>query len=147
MGEQDKLDIYMDGSCAFCQWSRARIEPWDTRGRLRFEDYNDPQVAATVPYSAEELDREMHVRLPDGSWAAGFEAWVAILRALPGLAWLGWLLGKPPLRWMGPSAYGWVARHRTRLPGVPPPCSRERCETPATSAASGARHHTPRTQP
>lgn len=130
MSSEPKLDIYMDGSCAFCQWARARMEPWDTRGRLRFVDYNDAEVAASTPYTLDELDREMHLRLPDGTWFAGFDAWVQILRVLPGLAWLGWLAGRPPLRWIGPSFYGWIARHRTMLPGVPPPCTRQTCVPP-----------------
>jgi predicted DCC family thiol-disulfide oxidoreductase YuxK len=122
-----KLDIYLDGSCPFCQWSRARIEPWDTRGRLQFRDYNDPVVAASAPFSAEQLSAEMHLRTPDGSWLVGFEAWLRILRELPGLAWLGKLLGAPPMRSLGPPAYRWVARHRLLLPGVPAPCSTEVC--------------------
>jgi predicted DCC family thiol-disulfide oxidoreductase YuxK len=130
MSSEAKLDIYLDGNCAFCQWARARIEPWDTHGRLRFVDYNDPLIAATAPYTLDELDREMHLRLQDGRWSAGFSAWVEILRVLPGLAWLGWLLAKPPLRWIGPSFYGWIARHRTLL-GAPPACTRESCPPPA----------------
>jgi predicted DCC family thiol-disulfide oxidoreductase YuxK len=135
MSSEAKLDIYLDGSCAFCQWSRARIEPWDRHGRLRFLDYNDPLVAAGVPYSLEELSSEMHLRSPDGTWSAGFAAWVKILRALPGLAWLGYLAGVPPLRWIGPSIYGWIARHRTLIPGAPPPCNSQSCSLPT---------HTPR---
>src|SRR6266446_6338568 len=103
MAAKPQIEIYFDGPCAFCQWSRARIEPWDTRGRLRFLDYNDPHVAAQTPYSREELGREMHVRGPDGRWTAGFAGWATILRGLPRLAWLGWLMGVPPLRWLGPN--------------------------------------------
>src|SRR5665213_2914780 len=114
MVDDKNLYIYYDGRCAFCQWARARIEPWDTRHRLRFIDYNDLEAGAT-PYSAEELSREMHVRSPDGRWRAGFAAWIRILRVLPRLAWLGWVLSMPPFRWFGPAAYNWVARHRTLL--------------------------------
>jgi predicted DCC family thiol-disulfide oxidoreductase YuxK len=130
MAAEPKLEIYLDASCPFCQWSRARIEPWDTRNRLRFLDYNDPQVASSAPFPPEELAREMHLRAPDGVWSAGFDAWVRILRVLPGLGWLGWLLGVPPLRWFGPPVYRWVARHRLLLPGIPPPCSTETCPAP-----------------
>jgi len=127
MAAEPKLEIYLDGSCALCEWSRAHIEPWDTRGRLRFLDYNDPDVAAKSPYSREELGREMHLRTPDGTWTAGFAAWVRILRVLPGLAWLGWLLNVPPMRWIGPSMYRWVAHHRKLLPGIPPQCTPDSC--------------------
>ena len=130
MSNELKLDIYMDGSCAFCQWSRARLQIWDTHSRLHFVDYNDPEIAARAPYTLEELDREMHLRSPDGNWSAGFAAWVKILRVLPGWSWLGWLLAKPPVRWVGPRVYAWIAGHRDLLPGAPPPCTPHSCPTP-----------------
>ena len=127
MAAESQLEIYYDGSCPFCQWSRTVIKPWDTRNRLLFLDYNDPQVAAATALSPEELGREMHLREPNGNWAAGFTAWATILRALPRWAWLGWLLGRPPLRWVGPGLYRWVAGHRNLLPGIPQPCTTESC--------------------
>ena len=131
MSAEPKLDIYFDGGCAFCQWARARIEPWDTRGRLRFVDYNATETGAT-PYSREELSREMHVRSPDGTWSSGFAAWIRILRVLPKLRWLGWLLSRAPFRWFGPAVYNWIARHRTILPGAPQPCATETCPIPGS---------------
>lgn len=127
MASPAKYDVLLDGGCAFCQWTRARIEPFDTARRLRFLDYNDPEVAAGTPFSREKLDREMHVRAPDGTWSAGFAAWVVILRALPPVAWLGWLLATRMFRKAGPKLYRWVARHRYRWLGVPPPCRAESC--------------------
>jgi predicted DCC family thiol-disulfide oxidoreductase YuxK len=131
MATEPRLDIYFDAGCAFCQWSRARVEPWDTHNRLHFLDCNDPEVAASAPYSREQLGLEMHVRGPDGAWSTGFAAWVCILRVLPGLAGRGGLLGMPPFRWLGPLAYAWVAHHRSLLPGIPSPCTRETCPSPA----------------
>ena len=126
MSEPSKYEVFTDGACPFCQWVRERIEPFDTRNRLRFVDYNDPRVAEHAPFSRAELDREMHVRAPDGAWSAGFAAWVTLLRALPPLAWLGWLLGTPLAERAGPKLYRWVARNRYRLPGSPP-CHGEVC--------------------
>jgi len=132
---QAKFEILTDGACPFCQWTRARIEPFDTASRLRFLDYNDPEVAAQTPFTRKELDREMHVRAPDGTWSSGFAAWVVILRALPPLAWLGWLLGTRMFRNAGPRLYRWIARNRYRLPGSPPPCRADAC-APSTGQAS-----------
>ena len=125
-----KYDVFMDGGCAFCQWARARIEPFDTGERLNFLDYNDPAVAAQAPYSREALDREIHVRAPDGVWHAGFAAWVVLLLTMPFLKWLGVLLGSFLFRNLGPKLYRWVARNRHRLPGSPPACRADARGTP-----------------
>ncbi|MCL4523244.1 MAG: DUF393 domain-containing protein [Acidobacteria bacterium] len=137
-----KFDVYMDGACAFCQWARARIEPFDTDERLNFLDYNDAAVAAQTPFTREKLDREIHVRAPNGAWLAGFAAWVVLLRAMPFLRWLGALLGSSLFRKRGPKLYQWVARNRHRLPGAPPACradaSRAQPASLAPKAAKGS---------
>lgn len=130
MAEESKLEVFIDGSCAFCQAVRERVEKRDSRHRLEFMDYNDPVVAARTPFPREQLDAEMHVRKPDGTWAVGFGGWAAVLLELPRYKWLGWLFGAFPLQWIGPGIYRWVARHRYRVPGFPPPCTNESCTMP-----------------
>jgi predicted DCC family thiol-disulfide oxidoreductase YuxK len=127
-------DVFLDGSCSFCRWSQSKIEPYDSRGRLRFLNYNDPAVAAEAPFPRDELDNEMHVRTPEGAWLKGFEAWLAVLRSLPRLAWLGRLASMPPMRWIGPSAYAFIARHRYSLPGAPARCEDDSCAIPGRSS-------------
>jgi predicted DCC family thiol-disulfide oxidoreductase YuxK len=131
MPQTAKYDIFLDGSCSFCRWTQAKVEPYDSSGRLRFLDYNDPAVAAQAPFPRTELDREMHVRTPEGKWLRGFEAWVALLRVLPKLVWLSRITSLPPLRWLGPPAYSFVARHRYSLPGAPARCENDTCAPPA----------------
>jgi predicted DCC family thiol-disulfide oxidoreductase YuxK len=123
-------DIFLDGSCSFCRWTRAWIEPYDSRGRLRFLDYNDPSIGGQTPYSRAELESEMRVRTPDGIWLTGFEAWLAVLCALPRLAWIGRLANLKPFRRVGPSIYRFVARHRYWIPGVPARCTNGACALP-----------------
>jgi predicted DCC family thiol-disulfide oxidoreductase YuxK len=127
MPETLKYDIFLDGSCSFCRWLRTKVEPYDTNGRVQFLDYNDPAVAAVAPFPRSDLDREMHMRTPEGRWLGGFEAWLALLRVLPRLAWLGWIAGLPPLRWLGPPLYRFIAQHRYRLPGAPAQCETDTC--------------------
>jgi predicted DCC family thiol-disulfide oxidoreductase YuxK len=131
MPQMAKYDIFLDGSCSFCRWSREKIEPYDSGGRLRFLDYNDPAVAAQAPFARADLDREMHMRTPEGNWLRGFEAWLALLPVLPKLAWLGRIANLPPLRWLGPPVYGFIARHRYSLPGAPAQCENDTCAPPA----------------
>jgi predicted DCC family thiol-disulfide oxidoreductase YuxK len=127
MAQLAKYDIFLDGSCSFCQWSRAKIEPFDSASRLRFLDYNDPMIAAEAPFPRPDLDREMHLRTPEGKWLQGFEAWLAILRVLPKLSWLGQVASLPPLSWLGPPVYNFIARHRYSLPGAPARCATDTC--------------------
>ena len=56
MPQTSTYDIFMDGSCSFCRWSQAKVEPYDSGSRLRFLDYNDPAVAAQAPFPRDELD-------------------------------------------------------------------------------------------
>jgi predicted DCC family thiol-disulfide oxidoreductase YuxK len=131
MAQKAKYDIFLDGSCSFCRWSRGKIEPYDSGGRLRFLDYNDPAVGSQAPFPRAELDQEMHMRTPEGKWLRGFEAWLALLRVLPKVAWLGKIAGLPPLHWLGPPLYGFIARHRYSLPGAPARCEDDTCAPPA----------------
>ncbi len=135
MTQPAKLDVLTDGACPFCQWTRGRVEPFDTASRLRFLDFNDPHVVAQVPFTRADLSQEMHVRAPDGTWSSGFAAWVVVLRVLPPLGWLGWLLGTRLFRNAGPKIYRWVARNRYHWPGSPPPCRAEACH-PSTRQPS-----------
>ncbi|MBZ5643939.1 MAG: DUF393 domain-containing protein [Acidobacteriia bacterium] len=130
MPSPSTYDIFMDGSCSFCKWTREKVEPYDSGARLRFLDYNDPGVAAQSPFSRSDLDQEMHVRTPDGKWLKGFEAWLALLRVLPKLAWIGRLAAFPPARWFGPFVYAFIARHRYSLPGAPSRCDSDTCAIP-----------------
>jgi predicted DCC family thiol-disulfide oxidoreductase YuxK len=131
MPETAKYDIFLDGTCSFCRWSQAKIEPYDSNGRLRFLDYNDAAVAAQAPFPRADLDQEMHLRTPEGKWLRGFEAWLALLHVLPRLVWLGRIASLPPLRWLGPPLYGFIARHRYSLPGAPARCETDTCALPA----------------
>ena len=134
-----KLRIYTDGNCPFCLWARRLVEPYDRDHRLEFRDFNNPVVAAETPFSFDELSRRMHVQTLDGNWHAGYMGWVAILRVLPRLRWLGWLMSIIPLRWVGPGLYDFIARNRYRIPDfllrilrVPRPCN-EACRYPIES--------------
>jgi predicted DCC family thiol-disulfide oxidoreductase YuxK len=136
MAKLGKFEVFFDGSCAFCQAARAWAELRDSENRLAFLDYNDPAVAVRVPFPRARLDAEMHVRKPDGTWVAGFAGWAAILRELPRYRWLGWIFGVFPLNRVGPGVYRWIARHRFRILGFPPPCTSESCAVPRNPAAN-----------
>ena len=130
VGSRNQLRVYDDGRCPFCQWAQQTITRRDRDHRLEFRDYHDPAVAAETPFPFAQLHQRMHVHTPDGQWHAGFFGWVAILSVLPRWRWLTAAMRVPPLRWIGPAAYGLVASHRYQVPGwllrwlgAPPPCT------------------------
>ena len=124
-----KLTVYDDGNCPFCQGAQGWVERRDREHRLEFRDFNRPEVVAETPFSPAELTRRMHVRSPDGEWHVGFFGWIAVLSALPRWRLLARLMRRPPLRWLGPRVYQFIADRRYRIPrfllrwmGAPPPC-------------------------
>jgi predicted DCC family thiol-disulfide oxidoreductase YuxK len=127
MPYRPKTRVFMDGSCSFCRAVQSRIGSFDARERVEFVNYHQEAIAAEAPFPLAELDAQMHVLAPDGSWKIGFFGWAAILRELPAWRWMGWLMIAPPFRWFGPALYRWIARHRYSLPGMPPPCDEHGC--------------------
>lgn len=125
--ENHAIEVYTDGQCPLCRWLRARVEPRDHQGRIRWIDYHD---RAAMPSDAAknltfaEMSRAMHVRRTDnGRWATGFAACLEILGVLaPGWRLIGRLLGAWPLRLAGPLLYKFIAKRRYSLFGIPPPC-------------------------
>lgn len=117
-------EVFYDGACRLCTASREWAERRDVEGVLCFRDTADPAAADRLPMERETLAREMIVRLPGGRVVGGFEGALAVLRALPRWHLLGAVLELAPLRWLGPSVYRVVARHRHRLRSGkrPPPC-------------------------
>jgi predicted DCC family thiol-disulfide oxidoreductase YuxK len=123
MGGVTRLEVYTDGQCPLCLWTRARVEPLDSGRRLEWLDYHDPAaLARAAPHTHKQLGEQMHVRLPDGTWRRGYDAWLAVLDVLPGRRWLARVLSVPPFTWLGPHAYKLIAKRRYQLFGVPPPC-------------------------
>jgi predicted DCC family thiol-disulfide oxidoreductase YuxK len=123
LSEATRLEVYTDGQCPLCRWTRARVEPLDRGRRLEWLDYHDPgALARAAPHTHKQLGEQMHVRLPDGTWRRGYDAWLAVLAVLPGRRWLAAVLSAPPFAWLGPHAYKLIASRRYQLFGVPPPC-------------------------
>lgn len=121
---QARIEVYTDGQCSLCRWSRAQVEPWDRDGRIEWLDYNHPSnQQRAAPHTLQELAAEMHVRKADGTWSKGFLGWLDVIAVLPRWGWLAGVLARWPFSRLGPIFYRWLARRRYQLFGVPPPCS------------------------
>jgi len=123
---EGRIEVYTDGSCNLCRWTRARVEPLDRDHRIEWLDYNDPNILKRVaPLTREAMAQEIHARRPDGSWFKGYFAWMEVIGVLPRWQWLVPILTIWPFTKLGPIFYRWLASRRYTLFGVAPPCDGE----------------------
>ena len=123
MNVDSQIEVYTDGNCNLCRWMRARVEPLDSDRRIRWLDYNDPEILKrATPHTREEMAAEMHARLANGNWRNGYFAWIEVIRVLPRWKWLVRILSVWPFTKLGPIFYRWLAKRRYTLFGVSPPC-------------------------
>jgi len=121
--DSNRLEVYTDGNCNLCRWIRTRVEPLDRNARIRWLDYNDPEVLMhAAPHTREQMAEEMHARTPDRRWTKGYFAWIEVIRVLPRWKWLAPILSVWLFTQLGPVFYRWLAKRRYTLFGVPPPC-------------------------
>lgn len=115
MESRDRYLVFYDAACRLCRRSRLWLERLDWRRKLDFVDLHDREALGrllpAVPYAA--LVERMHVLTPSGRVRSGFEAFRAMLPALPGLWPLLPLVWLPGMRTLGTAVYDWVARRRS----------------------------------
>lgn len=121
------VTAYIDGQCPVCVAGVKKVEKFNSANALKFVDYHDPNWAneAAERFCPEDLEAEMRVHMPDGTWRTGYFGWAAILEQLPALRLAGRLMRFPLLYGIGPAAYRWIADHRqiiSRILRPPPPC-------------------------
>ncbi len=110
--------LVYDGDCGFCSswaaWVAVRgveTQPWQ---RL---------TLAAVGLTQTDVERSAWWIGADGARVGGHRAIGCALAATHGpAAFLGWLLLRPPLGWIGALGYPVVSRFRHRLPGGTPAC-------------------------
>ena len=121
------LDVIYDGQCGFCVRALRVSRMLDTRGALRFHDANArQQVYAQFPELRNaDFDSAMFAVAPDRSVTRGFFAFRRLIWEGP-LMWpLLPLFYFPGTGWIGPKAYAWVARNRSRFG-----CESDVCKLP-----------------
>lgn len=114
-----RLTVLYDRDCGICGLTARTLRRWDRNGRFRLRALQDAPGSGDERLSAVAaryvLRDELHAVDEAGSVAAGGDAALAIIDALPG----GWLLrpwaALPAVRWAVRLAYDGVARNRRRI--------------------------------
>jgi predicted DCC family thiol-disulfide oxidoreductase YuxK len=105
-----RLSVYFDADCGICFAIARLLKRLDALGRLRFEagagDEAPPEVRALA-------DKTICVtREPNGAIEVESKAVARILRSLPLMAPVGWLLSAPGISWVADRIYEWIAPRR-----------------------------------
>lgn len=122
-GGQRSITVLFDGHCGLCKHSVFTLQLFDHLERLRYADFRDAHVRKKeAPDITEKtLDKAMHIKLQDGSYRTGFDAFRYMTRHLPAL-WIGvpflYLPGVAPI---GRKIYAHIAARRQK-------CDHESCQ-------------------
>ena len=123
MPEPTLLKVYYDGICPGCRRDRARYERWaGEAGRqvvwCDVTEYQEELRKKGVDPQAALLS--LHVEEEGGPIMEGIDAYILLMRRVPRLRPLAWLIGlpglKPALRWLYD---GWVRRRLAREGRLP----------------------------
>jgi predicted DCC family thiol-disulfide oxidoreductase YuxK len=98
-------EIFYDGGCPVCAREIAFYKTRPGAGALRWTDVNQPGAALGAGLTRQAALARMHVRRADGTLLSGAAAFAEIWRHMPGLRWLGRLLGVPPFGLAAEAAY------------------------------------------
>ena len=111
------LQAFFDGACPLCSREMAVLARRDRRGQIEFIDIAAPGFdAAAWGREPAQFMAAMHVKLPDGRWAIGADAFRQLYGVL-GFRWIVALTRVPGIRQAVDAGYRVFARNRTRLTG------------------------------
>ena len=111
--EEEDLTVYYDGACPSCVRDRAFYE------RLAARDGKPTEWVDITGREAELCElgidpghalRELHVRDAEGAVHRELDAYILLMKRLPRLRWLAWIIGLPVIR----PCLSWLYRHWVR---------------------------------
>ncbi len=109
--------VLFDGACGFCTWC-VLAEQRYVRSGVEFVPYQRADLAGLGVSAAQAAESVQFVA--GGRVLTGARAVAAVLRTVAAVPVIGELLDAPAVRPLAERGYRFVARHRGRLPGVPP---------------------------
>jgi predicted DCC family thiol-disulfide oxidoreductase YuxK len=115
-GRRKPVVMLYDGECGLCRRSAFTVAMLDWLHRMRLVDFRDTEVRKehAPDLTLKDLDRSMHVRLPDGRYRKGFYAFRVLAARIPA-AWPLWpFLYVPGVPWIGERIYRRIADNRNK---------------------------------
>ena len=112
-GRHAKGFLFFDAECVFCTKIARRLQPILNRRNLAVAPLQDPRVATLLGLSHENLMREMHLLMSDGTRYGGADAVVALARQIWWARPLAWLAAIPGVMRLLRAGYRYVAANRS----------------------------------
>jgi predicted DCC family thiol-disulfide oxidoreductase YuxK len=104
--------LFFDADCVFCTKIARRLQPILQRRNLAVAPLQDPRVATLLGLCRENLMREIHLLMSDGTRYGGADAVVALARQVWWARPLVWLAKVPGIMVLLRTAYRYIARNR-----------------------------------
>ena len=112
----DKISVIYDDNCEFCRWSIKWLKEQDRNFVLRFIPCQSEERKKEFPQIEESRCLSaLQVILLDQSVHSGFDGIASIMRFLPRLKFLGFILSFPFIKILGRYVYRWIAKNRYRI--------------------------------
>lgn len=117
------IKVYYDGICPGCRRDRARYERWagEAGKRVAWRDVTEHQdLLREKGIDPQAALLSLHVEEEGGPIREGIDAYVLLMRRVPRLRSIAWLIGLPGLKPMLRRLYdGWVRRRLAREGRLP----------------------------
>jgi predicted DCC family thiol-disulfide oxidoreductase YuxK len=112
-----EIEAFYDGDCRLCKREIKFLRRFDRRGKIRFTNIAAAEFHAD-DYGIDWNDfmKEIHGRLPDGTWVRGVEVFRRLYSAA-GFGPIAWVTRLPVIRSLLDRAYSTFARNRLRWTG------------------------------
>jgi len=107
------MEMIYDGRCGFCVRSMAGFLAYDGLGQIAVRDF---RTNPSPVVSDAQMEKALHLVLPDGRALPGFEAYRYVVLRVPGLWWMIPFFYVPVIsRLVGRPVYNWIAANRGKL--------------------------------
>jgi len=120
MPDLPRLKVFYDGACPGCRRDRARYERWaGETGRdviwCDLNDHHDELSRKGIDPQAALMS--LHIEEANGEIQEGIPAYIALMRRVPRLKPLAWLIGLPGIRHTLRYAYDYWVKRRLKREG------------------------------
>ena len=121
-----KIDVYYDSWCPICKKFRNRLERMDVFNKLNFVTFRDSSISLKLNIPLENLEKEMHIKLPNEKIVSGYDAICILFSKVPLLAWTWPFMKVFKILGLGNMIYNFIASRRIIIPTGN--CDENNCE-------------------